>query len=156
MGFQSFEDIQSWQEARHVSNCIGEVCMRSHVKKDWAWVNQISRASLSVMSNIAEGNDALTNPEFVKFLGYAKRSAAEVRSQLYYGLDRDYISQYEFNSWSEKLKSIGGKLAKLIQYLKCHEEQASSDAKHSTFNIQLSTLSWEEEKSQIFSTLSCN
>ncbi len=70
------------------------------------------------MANIAEGNDAQTNPEFIQFLGYAKRSAAEVRSHLYYGLDEGYATQTEFHEASELTRKITAQIARLIQYLR--------------------------------------
>ncbi len=96
-------------------------CRRAQAKKDWWWIDQISSATTSIMANIAEGNDAQTNPEFIQFLGYAKRSAAEVRSHLYYGLDEGYANQKEFDEASELTKKITAQIARLIQYLRKKE-----------------------------------
>src|SRR5690606_33420956 len=65
----------------------------------------------------AEGNDAKTNAEFIVFLGYSKRSAAEVRSHFYFGLDNGYILKDEFEDASKRAKKIGAQLAKLMTYL---------------------------------------
>src|SRR3989344_7738828 len=104
MKFRSFEEIEAWKEARILVREVRGFSKRSIAKKDWTWADQISRAALSVMANIAEGNDSSTNPEFVMFLGYAKRSDAEVRSHLYYGLDEEYVSKDEFEKSSERTK----------------------------------------------------
>ena len=72
------------------------------------------------MANIAEGNDSTTNAEFMQFLGYAKRSDAEVRSHLYYGFDEGYLTSAEFEDASARTKKIGGQLAALIHYLSQH------------------------------------
>lgn len=122
MKFQTFEDIEAWQEARSLARLVRQICARAIARKDWAWADQISRAALSVMANIAEGNDASTNPEFLVFLGYAKRSAAEVRSHLYYGLDEQYVTEAEFTDASERTKKIGAQIAKLMQYLRQHDQ----------------------------------
>ncbi|MFH1444201.1 MAG: four helix bundle protein [Candidatus Peregrinibacteria bacterium] len=120
MGFQTFEDIEAWQEAHALVRLIRQFARRAIEKKDWAWADQISRAALSIMANIAEGNDAQTNAEFVVFLGYAKRSSAEVRSHLYYGFNENYLNQLEFDQTSEQTKKIAAQLAKLITYLRSH------------------------------------
>ena len=70
------------------------------------------------MANIAEGSNASTDIEFIQFLGYAKRSAAETLSHLYYGFDEGYISKDQFNDFARRSKIIGAQLAKLIMYLR--------------------------------------
>ncbi|MBI3331941.1 four helix bundle protein [Candidatus Peregrinibacteria bacterium] len=120
MAFASFEDIEAWKEARSLMRLVRKFTKRAVAKKDWAWADQISRATVSIMANIAEGNDATTNPEFIMFLGYAKRSAAEVRSLLYPGLDDGYVLEKEFEEASAMTKKIGAQLAKLMRYLHEH------------------------------------
>ncbi|MBI5155717.1 four helix bundle protein, partial [Candidatus Peregrinibacteria bacterium] len=122
MQFKTFEEIAAWQEARSLGRIVRRLCVRAIAKHDWTWSDQISRAALSIMANIAEGNDATTNPEFIVFLGYAKRSAAEVRSHLYYGLDEKYVTKEEFDEASERTKKIGAQLAKLMKYLQQHDD----------------------------------
>jgi len=117
MSFSKFEDIEAWQESRALNILINEICKRSNVKKDVGFVDQIQRACLSIMSNIAEGNDSQSDIDFAKYLGYAKRSATEIKSQMYYALDKDYISQNEFNDLSNRADKISSQLAKLIRYL---------------------------------------
>lgn len=121
MKFKTFEDIEAWQEARTLARMVRQLCVRATVRKDWAWADQISRAALSIMANIAEGNDASTNPEFLVFLGYAKRSAAEVRSHLYYGLDEGYVTKVEFTNVADRTKKISAQIARLMQYLRQHD-----------------------------------
>lgn len=118
MGFKTFEEIESWQEARKLMRAVRKICKKEIVKKEWAWIDQITRSALSVMANIAEGHDCQMNSEFIVFLGYAKRSAAEVRSHLYYALDEGFIDQKEFDILSEQTRKIGAQIAKLIAYLR--------------------------------------
>lgn len=120
MSFKSFEDMEAWQEARELMRKVRVFSHRAQAKRDWVWAEQISRAALSVMANIAEGNDASTNAEFVKFLGYAKRSDAEVRSHLYHGFDEGYMNAEEFEDVCSRTKRIGGQLATLMHYLAHH------------------------------------
>lgn len=115
--FQSFEEITAWQEGRKLVRSVRSICKKESVKRDFGFVDQITRASRSVSANIAEGFEALTVPEFITFLGYAKRSAGEVRSHLYDALDESYISQNEFTALAEDTKMICRMIAKLIHYL---------------------------------------
>lgn len=115
--FRQFEEITAWQEARMLSNLIRKFRQRAVRSNDFGWDKQIGQSVLSIMANIAEGNDAKTNAEFAVFLGYAKRSNAETASHLYYGLDQGYIFQSEFNEAYTQTRKIGAKLAKLIAYL---------------------------------------
>jgi len=115
--FRSFEEIDVWQESRKLIREIRKICKSDTVKKDYPFVDQITRSSRSIAANIAEGNDALTVPEFIQYLGHAKRSAAEVRAHLYDALDEGYVSQQEFNVLAEQTRIISRMLAKLIHYL---------------------------------------
>lgn len=118
MTFTTFEDISAWQEARELTRMVRRFTKHPQAQRDWSWVDQMSRSALSVMANIAEGSDAHTHKEFIKFLGYAKRSAAEVRSHLYYGVDEQYMTAKEFDEASDKAKKIGSQIGKLVQYLR--------------------------------------
>ena len=93
-----FEDIQSWQKARELANAIYDLTKTGGFAKDFELRNQIRRAAGSVMHNIAEGFDAGTNPEFVRFLKMARRSASEVQSQLYLAFDQQYITADDLES----------------------------------------------------------
>ena len=78
-----FEDMEIWQEARVLVREVRAMCKSQLVRRDFIFIDQITRAARSILYNIAEGAEAQTNPEFVQFLGYAKRSAGEVRAQLH-------------------------------------------------------------------------
>jgi len=115
--FHTFEEIEAWKEARALANVSRIFLKRAREQHDYGWADQLSRALLSIMANIAEGNDAKTNAEFIGFLGYAKRSAAESRSHFYFGLDAGYITEEEFAEASKRAQKIGAQLAKLMTYL---------------------------------------
>lgn len=121
--FKNFEDIEAWQESRTLIHMVRKICKRDCVKKDYSFVDQVTRASRSIAANIAEGNDALTAPDFINFLGHAKRSAAEVRSHFYDALDEGYISKEEFESLADHTKKICSMLAKLIHYLQTLDQK---------------------------------
>ena len=86
--------------------------------KDFGLKDQIRRASVSVMSNIAEGNDRSGTGEFIQFLANAKGSAAEVRCQLYVALDQSYITETEFKEISDLALETGRMIGGLLSYLR--------------------------------------
>jgi four helix bundle protein len=116
--FKTFEEIDAWQEARFLAKTVRDFRTRAILHKDFGWENQIARSVLSITANIAEGNDATTNAEFLNFLGYAKRSCAETASHLYYGLDHGYIRPEELTSAIAQARKIGAMLARLMMYLR--------------------------------------
>jgi len=92
-----FEDLQSWQKARQLANLIYDLTAQAAFSKDFNLRGQIQDAAGSAMHNIAEGFEAGTQLEFIRFLKIARRSASEVQSQLYLALDRAYITPDELN-----------------------------------------------------------
>ncbi len=121
--FSSFEDIEAWQEGRKLVRKIRSICRKEPVRRDFSFIDQITRATRSVPANIAEGFESLTVPEFINFLGYAKRSAGEVRSHLYNALDENYVTQSEFNELAETTRKICSMIAKLIHYLQSVDQR---------------------------------
>ena len=121
--FNTFEEIEAWKEGRVLVRRIRTICRSEKAKKDFPFVDQVTRASRSVCANIAEGFESLSTPEFIMFLGYAKRSAGEVRSHLYDARDEQYISMEEFNELSELARKICSMLAKLIHYLQSVDQK---------------------------------
>lgn len=94
---ERFEDLQSWQKGRQLANQIYDLTSRAGFSKDFRLRDQIQDAASSVMHNIAEGFDAGSNLEFIRFLKISRRSASEVQSELYLALDRKYITSDELN-----------------------------------------------------------
>jgi four helix bundle protein len=108
---QRFEDIQAWQEARKLVKMVYSLTSKESFSTDFGMRDQIRRASVSVMANIAEGFDCDSKVEFARFLGIARRSAVEVQSILYAALDTGYINDNEFNLHYEqarKAKALAG------------------------------------------------
>lgn len=115
--FKSFEEINSWQKSRIFNKKIYLVTENPNFKKDFDFVRQIRRASLSISSNIAEGFERNTDKEFVYFLYVAKASAGEVRSQLYLAFDLEYIIKEEFEMLLNSVTEISKLLSGFIKYL---------------------------------------
>jgi len=109
---ERFEDLIAWQKARQLAAAIYRVSSSGGFAKDFGLRDQIQRAAVSVLSNIAEGFERGSRSEFHQFLVISKASAAEVRSQLYVALDVGYLDQSDFDALfaqaSEVSKIIGG------------------------------------------------
>lgn len=118
MSIRRFEDIQAWQRARELVREIYAVSGRGAFARDTALREQIRRAAGSVMHNIAEGFDAGSDSEFVRFLKYARRSATEVQSQLYIALDQGYVSQREFEHLYDLAEQCKRLITAFIHYLR--------------------------------------
>ncbi len=116
--FQKFTDIEAWQDARKLTKEVYRVTRREPFSRDFELRGQIRNASISVMSNIAEGFDRNGNAEFIQFLSVAKGSAAEVVSQLYAALDQAYVTEKEFEELSKLATLTGRKIGALMTYLK--------------------------------------
>lgn len=101
---------------------VGEIHLPHHeeqnILKDFSLVDQIKRAAVSVMSNIAEGFERGSNTELIQFLYIAKSSAGEIRSQLYVALDQGYLTQADMQKGKAICLDISGQLSGFIQYLK--------------------------------------
>ncbi len=97
-----FEDLQSWQKGCQLANIIYDLTEQPLFARDFRLRDQIQGAAGSVMHNIAEGFDSGSNPEFIRFLKMARRSASEVQSELYLALDRKYITVDQLNAAYER------------------------------------------------------
>jgi four helix bundle protein len=116
--FQSFEEIEAWQKARELTRKIYTATNRGSFAKDFGLRDQIRRASVSVMSNIAEGYERSGTGEFNHFLAIAKGSAGEVRSQLYIAADQSYIDQETFRHLINLATETARMIAGLMNYLR--------------------------------------
>ena len=92
---KNFEELKAWQKAREIAGNVYELTHQENFSRDFGLRDQIQRAASSVMHNIAEGFESGSDPEFVRFLKMARRSAGEVQSQLYLALDVGYITEEE-------------------------------------------------------------
>jgi four helix bundle protein len=115
--FKSFEEIEAWQKARVLSDLVYKEISKSIYDRDKRLRSQMSGSSGSIMDNIAEGQGRGGNSEFKQFLWISKGSAAELRSQLYRSLDREFISQKTFDELFEKTNEIEKMIMGLLNYL---------------------------------------
>jgi len=112
-----FEDIEAWQQARLLTRSIYSLTKTGEFSRDFGLRDQIQRASVSAMSNIAEGFESRTDALFCDFLGRAKASCGEVRSQLYVALDNAYLTGAQFDELRELAERCSGKIFNFMAYL---------------------------------------
>ena len=112
-----FEDLHVWQKTREFVRLIYSFSKQEKFAQDFALKDQIRRAASSIMHNIAEGFGAGSDSEFIRFLGYARRSTTETQSQLYIALDEQYITQSQFDHAYEDALQILKQINSLIGFL---------------------------------------
>ena len=120
-----FEDLTSWQKARELNHLIYNATKNGTFEKDFGLRDQIRRASISVMSNIAEGFERGGDKEFIQFLANAKGSCGEIRCQLYAASDEKYLAQAEFKELYDRSVEIGRLISGLMRYLHHSELKGS-------------------------------
>ncbi len=113
-----FEEMEVWRMARELARRVYSVSANRAFFRDYALRDQIRRASVSIVSNIAEGFESQSNPSFCRFLASARGSTAEVRAQLYLAMDLGYISSSDFAALVSTSDSISRQLTGFIAYLK--------------------------------------
>ncbi len=122
MIIQRFEDIVAWQKGRELVDKVYKLTSEDKVRRDFVLKDQIRRAAISIMSNIAEGYARQTNREFIQFLYIARGSASETKSQLYVALDLGYISKQEFEKIYETVSEVAKLITGFIKYLQTHNK----------------------------------
>jgi four helix bundle protein len=116
--FKRIEDIQAWQKARQVTRIIYELTGNGMFAKDYGLRNQIQRASVSIMANIAEGFGRRSDKEFANFLNMAHGSVSETQSHLYVALDLSYVDETSFTKLYELLDEVSKMTLALAQHLR--------------------------------------
>ena len=115
--FRSFTEIDAWQKARTLTNAVYALSNNASFSKDFGLRDQIRRASVSIMANIAEGFGRSGSAEFQQYLAIAKGSTCEVISHLYVAFDQGYVKEQEFariNGLAEETAILIGGLMKYI------------------------------------------
>jgi four helix bundle protein len=114
---ERFEELDVWQRARELTKSVYDLSDLGAFARDFGLRDQMRRAAVSIMSNIAEGFESRTQALFIEFLGRARGSAGELRAQLYVALDCDYLTQDQFVDASRQAETCSKQIARLIQYL---------------------------------------
>jgi four helix bundle protein len=116
--FRRFEDIEAWQKARELAHRVYLVSSSGSFAKDYGLKDQIRRASVSIMANIAEGFGRNGRREFLQFLSNAKGSVAEVQSHLYLAVDLNYIDTEGHTTLYAEADRVGKMIGGLMTYLR--------------------------------------
>jgi four helix bundle protein len=117
---ERFEDIRSWQKGRELCGLVYQVTGKGAFSRDYSLREQMRRAAVSIVSNIAEGFESQNNRNFVRYLYMAKGSAGEVRAQCYVALDQQYINQETFDQLHRLTTETSRMIAAFIAYLSTH------------------------------------
>lgn len=123
---ERFEDIQAWQKARILVKEVYSASNFGRFAKDFGLRDQIRRAAVSIMLNIAEGFARKTNKEFIQFLVIAHGSAAEVQAALYVAFDQEYLSETEFNKLYALTEESSKMILGFINYLRQPNNSSNS------------------------------
>jgi four helix bundle protein len=122
---ERFEDLRCWQTGRQLTNLVYTYSEDGAFSNDFSLKDQIRRASVSIMSNVAEGFNSRTTGQFVNLLGRARGSASEVQAQLYVALDRGYINQAQFEEGYDLADKVSRQIFRFTQYLESQSDQGS-------------------------------
>ncbi len=117
-----FEEIEAWKTAREMTRLIYALTDEGRFARDFGLRNQIQRASVSVMSNIAEGFESRTQPQFIEYLSRAKASAGEVRCQLYVAADLGYMTESQMGEAFDLADKVARQIARFMDYLETHPQ----------------------------------
>lgn len=120
-----FEDIIAWQKALELSDLIYSHSNKDNFAKDFGLKDQMRRASVSVVSNIAEGFEREGNNQFIYFLLVAKASAGELRAQLYIAKNQKYITIQEFEILNTKVLEVSKTISGFVTYLRSQKKVKS-------------------------------
>ncbi len=131
-----FEDLEVWQRAKDLTNLIYKYSTDGSFSRDFGLRDQMRRASVSIMSNIAEGFECQTQAMFIKYLGYAKGSAGELRAQLYIARDQGYITEEDFNTMFSTAEICSRQLTRFIQYLESQPNARRVREDGETYNVE--------------------
>ena len=132
MKLTRFEELECWQEARKLTNMVYETIRTSKpFQADYRLRDQSTGAAISVMNNIAEGWASQSNPEFIKFLTYSRRSCAEAQNCFYIALDQKYITQGTFQKNYDQALRVIKIIDGLLRYLRSQRYERSKRSKRS-------------------------
>jgi len=118
-----FEDLDVWQKARELTKVVYRLTADQHVTRDFGLRDQMRRAAVSIMANIAEGFARKGSREFAQFLFVAKASAAELQSHAYVALDQGYMKAPDFKELYDQLDHASRMLSNLIKHLRTQQTQ---------------------------------
>jgi four helix bundle protein len=118
-----FEDLEVYSKSRELSKQIYSITREKPFARDYGLCDQIRRASVSVLSNIAEGFERGSRRDFIRFLYYSKASCGEIRAQCDIAFDQGYVKEEMYSTISDQCRQLSCMIASLIKYLKQFNSQ---------------------------------
>jgi four helix bundle protein len=131
-----FEELEVWKRAKDLTNLVYKFSSDGSFSRDFGLRDQMRRAAVSIMSNIAEGFESQTQALFIKYLGHAKGSAGELRAQLYIAKDQGYISEENFSEMFSLAEVCSKQLARFIQYLETQPNARRMREDGAEYNVE--------------------
>lgn len=122
---KSFEELPVWKDARKFANKIYNLTKKFPKEENYGLTSQITRATVSIGSNIAEGFDRYSKKDFIRFLIIARGSISEVQNNFYIALDLKYINQNDFKETYALSKDLGKQINGFIKYLRSYDKNNS-------------------------------
>jgi len=119
---KSFEELTVWKDARKFTNKIYNLTKKFPKEENYGLTSQITRATVSIGSNIAEGFDRYSRKDFIRFLIIARGSISEIQNNLYIALDLKYINQNDFQENYALSKELGKQINGFINYLRTYDK----------------------------------
>ena len=126
---KSFEELPVWKDARKFAHKIYNLTKKFPKEENYGLTSQITRATVSIGSNIAEGFDRYSKKDFIKFLIIARGSISEIQNDLYIALDLKYINQNDFQETYALAKELGKQINGFIKYLRSYDKNNSKNGK---------------------------
>lgn len=113
-----FEDVEAWKTARRLTRDVYLLSANGALSRDFALRDQMRRAAVSIMSNIAEGFESRTETLFLEFLGRAKASAGELRAQAYVAHDAHFLAASQVTALRDQCEKCSSQISRFMDYLK--------------------------------------
>lgn len=127
---ERFEDLEVWQIAKEIAVEVYRISDLEPIKSDFGLKDQIRRAAMSLSDNVAEGFEYNNNPDFIRFLVYAKGSSGELRNKLIILFECEKINKVDYENLYKKSVEFSSKTKSFISYLKSFEAQKKLNAKN--------------------------
>jgi len=131
-----FEELEVWQKAKELTNLVYKFSSDGDFARDFGLRDQMRRAAVSIMSNIAEGFESQTQAMFIKYLAHAKGSAGELRAQLYIAKDQGYVSEENFSEMFSTAEICSKQLARFMQYLESQPNARRVREEGETYDVE--------------------
>jgi four helix bundle protein len=144
--FKSFDEIEAWQQARELTRFVYAASGRGAFGRDFGLRDQIRRAAVSALSNIAEGFGRGGVREFIQFLRVARGSTSEVGAQLYVAFDQGYLTDEEFRQLQGQATRAGSVISGFIRYLQSASLRANPSNQRNPMNEERIRRTNEAEK----------